>query len=112
MNDLEEIYAALQIIFARLETLASINAANILIPGGPQARYHESVEEAGASLGQVETVVDMLREQLEDEHRRLDEARDAALKEEYHQDENTGGLTGFINGGYCQLNENGGACSS
>ncbi len=86
MNDLEEIYAALQIIIARLETLASITASNILIPGGPQACYHEIVEEAGASLGQVETVVDMLREQLEDEHRRLDEVRDAALKEEYHQD--------------------------
>lgn len=80
MNDLEEIYAALQIIFARLDTLASIPASNILIPGGPQARYHEIVEETGAALGQVETVVDMLREQLEDEHRRLDEARDAARK--------------------------------
>jgi len=91
MNDLEETYAALQIIIAQLDTLASINAANILIPGGPQARYHEIVEEAGAALGQVETVVDMLREQLEYEHRRLDEARDAALKEEYHPDGNTGG---------------------
>ncbi len=91
MNDLEVTYAALQIIFARLDTLASTTASNILIPGGPQARYHETVEEAGAALGQVETVVDMLRQQLEYEHRRLDEARDAALKEEYHQDENTGG---------------------
>ncbi len=35
MNDLEESYAALQIIFARLDTLADINAADILIPGGP-----------------------------------------------------------------------------
>ena len=35
MNDLEESYAALQIIFARLATLADINAADILIPGGP-----------------------------------------------------------------------------
>jgi hypothetical protein len=91
MNDLEETYAALQIIIARLDTLASISAANILIPGGPQARYHETVEEARAALGLVETVVDMLREQLEYEHRRLDEARDAALKEEYHPDGNTGG---------------------
>ncbi len=80
MNDLEEIYAALHIVYARLDTLASITASNILIPGGPQARYHEIVEEAGAALGQVETVVDMLRAQLEYEHRRLDEARDAARK--------------------------------
>ena len=91
MNDLEETCAALHIVFARLDTLVSITASNILIPGGPQARYHEIVEEAGAALGQVETVVDMLREQLEYEHRRLDEARDAALKEEYHQDENAWG---------------------
>jgi hypothetical protein len=80
MNDLEETYAALHVVYARLDTLASINAANILVPSGPQARYHEIVEEAGAALGQVETVVDMLRAQLEDEHRRLDEARDAARK--------------------------------
>jgi hypothetical protein len=80
MNDLEETCAALHIVFARLDTLTSINTANILIPGGPQARYHEIVEEAGAALGQVETVVDMLREQLEYEHRRLDEARDAERK--------------------------------
>jgi hypothetical protein len=80
MNDLEEFYAALQIIFARLDTLASINAANILIPGGPQARDHEIVEEAGPALGQVETLVDALREQLEYEHCRLDEARDAVRK--------------------------------
>ena len=81
MSELEELYAALHIVYAKLDTLASIDAANILIPGGPQARYHEIIEEAGAALGQVETVVDTLREQLEYEHRRLDEARDAALKE-------------------------------
>jgi hypothetical protein len=81
MSELDDLYTTLQVIYARLDTLASINAANILVPSGPQARYHEIVEEAGAALGQVETVVDMLREQLEYEHRRLDEARDAALKE-------------------------------
>jgi hypothetical protein len=82
MSELKELYTALHIVYARLDMLASITAANILIPGGPQARYHEIIEEAGAALGQVETVVDTLREQLEYEHRRLDEARDAALKEE------------------------------
>jgi hypothetical protein len=93
MSELDDLYAALQVIYARLDTLASINAANILVPSGPQARYHEVVEEAGTALGKVETIVDELREALEYEHRRLDEARDAALKEatkEYHQDENTG----------------------
>lgn len=81
MNTPEEVYGALQIIFTRLDTLASINTANILIPAGPQARYHKIIEEAAIALGQVETAVDTLREQLEYEHRRLDEARDAALTE-------------------------------
>ncbi len=49
MNNLEETCTALEIIFARLDTLASITASSILIPGGPQARYHEIVEEAGST---------------------------------------------------------------
>jgi len=50
-----EIAAALQGIRSRLDTLASINAENILIPGGPQERYHQIVEEAYAALGLIET---------------------------------------------------------
>ncbi len=74
-----EIVAALQGIHSRLDTLASINADNILIPGGPQERYHAIVEEAYSVLGLLETQVDELRAELEYQHRRLDEARDAAL---------------------------------
>jgi vacuolar-type H+-ATPase subunit I/STV1 len=59
--------------------LASITAENILIPGGPQERYHQIVEEAYATLGLIETQVDELRAELEYQHKRLDEARDAAL---------------------------------
>jgi hypothetical protein len=74
-----EIAAALADIRNRLDMLASITAENILIPGGPQERYHQIVEEAYAALGLLETQVDELRAELEYQHKRLDEARDAAL---------------------------------
>ncbi len=77
----DEITAAFQGIRNRLDTLASINAENILVPGGPQERYHQIVEEAYATLGLIETKVDELRAELEYQHQRLDEARDAALAE-------------------------------
>ncbi len=78
----EEITAALQGIRNRLDTLASIAPENILLPGGPQEHYHQLVEEAYAALGLIETEVDALRAELEYQHTRLDEARDAALAEQ------------------------------
>lgn len=45
-----DISAALASIHSRLDTLASINAANILIPGGPQERYHAIIDEAYAAM--------------------------------------------------------------
>ena len=77
----DDIAAALQRLHNRLDTLASIHAENMLIPGGPQEHYHHIVEEAYAVLGLLETEVDELRAELEYEHKRLDEARDAALAE-------------------------------
>jgi hypothetical protein len=65
--------------------LSSINADNILVPGGPQSRYHAIVEEAYAALGLIETQVDELRTELEYQHKRLDEIRDAALAQETEQ---------------------------
>jgi hypothetical protein len=75
----DEIVAALQGIHSRLDTLASITTENILMPGGPQERYHQIVEEAYSVLGLLETQVDELRAELEYQHKRLDEARDAAI---------------------------------
>jgi len=74
-----EIVAALQGIRSRLDTLASVNAENMLVSGGPQERYHQIVEEAYAALGLIETQVDELRAELEYQHTRLDEIRDVAL---------------------------------
>ena len=77
----DEIARALASIRSRLDQLSSITAENILIPGGPQERYHHIIEEAYAALGLVETEVDALRAELEHQHARLDELRDAALAE-------------------------------
>lgn len=74
--------AALAGIRSRLDTLASINASNILIPGGPQERYHVIIDEAYAALGLIEAQVDTLREELKHQHVRLDESRNAALGKE------------------------------
>jgi hypothetical protein len=83
----DETARALAGIRNRLDTLASINAENILIPGGPQERYHQIVEEAYAALGLLETQVDELRAELEYQHTRLDEARDAALAQALQEQE-------------------------
>ena len=82
-----DIAAALAGIRTRLDTLASITAENILVPGGPQERYHQLVEEAYAALGLIETQVDELRAELEYQHKRLDEAREAAFAEAIRREE-------------------------
>lgn len=82
-----EIARALAGIRSRLDTLVSITAENILIPGEPQERYHHIIEEAYAALGLIETQVDELRAELEYQHTRLDELRDAALAEIIHEQE-------------------------
>ncbi len=74
-----EIAAAIEGLRSRLDTLASITADNFLIPGGPQERYHAIIEEAYVVLGLIETQIDELRTELEWQHKRLDEIRDAAL---------------------------------
>jgi hypothetical protein len=82
-NDIAETFDGTR---SRLGTLASINENNILIPGGPQERYHHVIEEAYVALGLIETEVDTLRAELEHQHARLDELRDAALAEIIQQE--------------------------
>jgi hypothetical protein len=83
----DEIAQALAGMRNRLDTLASITAENILIPGGSQERYHQIVEEAYAALGLIETEIDTLRAELEYQHQRLDELRYAVLAEIIHEQE-------------------------
>lgn len=82
MSEESDITMAIAGIRSRLDTLASINESNIRIPGGPQSHYHQVIEEAYAALGLLETRVDELRSELEYQHRRLDEIRDARLSRE------------------------------
>lgn len=86
-NPESDIAAALAGIRTRLDTLASIAAENILVPGGPQEQYHHLVEEAYVLLGLIETQTDELRAELEYQHKRLDEARDAAFAEAIRKEE-------------------------
>jgi hypothetical protein len=62
---MDEIARALAGICNRLDTLSSITAENILVPSGPQERYHHIIEEAYVALGLIETQVDELRAELE-----------------------------------------------
>ena len=75
----KEISAAIEGLRSRLDTLASITADNIFVPGRPQERYHQIVEEAYVVLGLIETHIDELRTELEYQHKRLDDIRDAQL---------------------------------
>ena len=87
MSDHDDITAVIAGIRSRLDELASINADNIFVLGGPQSRYHAIVEEAYAALELIETQVDELRTELEYQHKRLDEIRDAALAQSLRESE-------------------------
>ena len=68
---IQEFTYALWKLYSRINTLSSIDAENILFPSGPQARYHEILEEAYAALAKLETELDELGETLEYHHARL-----------------------------------------
>ena len=54
----------------------------MFILGGPQERYHQIIKEAYVALGLIEPQVDEMRAELEYQHKRLDEVRDAAQAEQ------------------------------
>ncbi len=75
----DDITAAVAGIRSRLDTLASINADNILHPRWTARTVSFHHRGGIRSLGLIETQVDELRTELEYQHKRLDEIRDAAL---------------------------------
>jgi hypothetical protein len=87
MSDQDTISAAVAGIRSRLDILTGINEANIFIPGGPQAHYHQLIAEAYSALLLIEQEVDMLRETVTYQHRRLDEIREAALAQKVETEE-------------------------
>lgn len=58
MGDQADIGKAIQGVHDRLDTLRSINEANILLPGGPQEHNPQLVKEAYVVLGSIETEVE------------------------------------------------------
>jgi hypothetical protein len=72
MDDIEDLLEAFRIVSASLEKLRQIDGPDMLLPGKVEY-YHSILEDAYAAYGRVETVVDELGQQLEDEHRPLDE---------------------------------------
>lgn len=81
MNSREDISSAIQGLHNRLDMLKSINEATVLVPGGPQERSHQIIEEAYVILGHIEIEVDALREELDYHHKRLENARDTVVAE-------------------------------
>jgi hypothetical protein len=76
MSDQADITTKLQSLYAFLDELRSMDTADVL-----STPYHPTVEAAYAALGQLETEIDSLGQELEFHHQRLDAARDAALAE-------------------------------
>lgn len=96
-QDFAPMITALRTLTDRLDSLRSIGSHNILIPGVPQARYLELIEEASAALSRIETEIDELRTELEYQHKRLDEIRDRALaKNQTEEEESEGGTDGTV----------------
>src|SRR5262245_20204874 len=72
MNEIgiEATIASLRQLCARLEALRHLEMADLLLPGR-QKHYEQTLEDAYASLAQVETAVDELSQELEYHHQRL-----------------------------------------
>jgi len=72
MNEIERAttIALLQKLYARLETLRHLDIADLQLPG-QQKHYEQTLEDAYATLAEVETALDELGQELEFQHRRL-----------------------------------------
>jgi hypothetical protein len=71
MDDIEELLESFRILYASLEKLRQIEGPEFLLPGRVDT-YHTLLEDAYAAYGRIESRVDTLGQQLEDEHMRLD----------------------------------------
>ena len=71
MDDIEEMLEAVRTLYVSLEKLHQLEGPEFLLPGRVEA-YHSLLEDAYAAYGRIESKVDELGQQLEDEHRRLD----------------------------------------
>jgi hypothetical protein len=72
MDDIEELFESFRTLYACLEKVRVLEGPELLLPGHVKY-YRNIVEDAYAAYGRIETKVDELGQQLEEEHRRLDE---------------------------------------
>jgi hypothetical protein len=72
MDDIEASLSTIRIFYAKLEQLRAMEGSELLLPGRTEP-YRETLEDAYAAYGQLETTVDELGAELEYQHKRLDE---------------------------------------
>jgi hypothetical protein len=72
MDDIEELLTTIRTFYAKLEQLRSMEGSEFLLPDQTEA-YRETLEDAYAVYGQLETTIDELGAELTYQHKRLDE---------------------------------------
>ncbi len=82
-----DINTELDSVRLRLDVLSSINTPDLLITSGPFVHYHRIIEEANEALLRAETEVSKLREELTQQHRRLDTMRETELAKAINTEE-------------------------
>jgi hypothetical protein len=73
MDDIEVLIETLHTFLARLDRLRNLEGPEFLLPAKVE-QYHNTLEDAYAAYGKVETAVDALGQELEHQHVRLDKA--------------------------------------
>ncbi len=87
MRTQEEIQHAVAVLYDRLETLRSIQSADVFKPAGPQMHYHRLIEEASAAYRLLASELAALYQQVVSEHQRLDAARQEQLEKLTQEEE-------------------------
>jgi len=72
VDDIEALLTTIRTFYAKLEQLRAMEGPELLLPGRTEI-YRETLEDAYAAYGQLETIVDELGAELEYQHKRLDE---------------------------------------
>lgn len=72
MDDREELLETIRTFYAALEQLRALEGPVFLLPGRTET-YQQTLEGAYAAYGKLETMVDELGNELEYQHKRLDE---------------------------------------
>ena len=72
MDDIESLLETVRTLYDRLEKLRAMEGPQIVLLGNCSI-YKETLEDAYTAYGKIETVVEELGQELEYQHKRLDE---------------------------------------